>query len=73
MNRVDYMGSYLDRRMKYLIEEWNLATRNDLGDLYSRLHTIEDESRACAGFEATVSAKLTELEKRLEYLKGMRR
>ncbi|MCU0632446.1 MAG: hypothetical protein MUC66_05685 [Methanolinea sp.] len=67
------MGGYLDRRMKHLIEEWNLATRNDLGDLYSRLHAIEDEARTCAGFEATASAKLTELEKRLEHLKGMRR
>lgn len=73
MSPYDYMGGYLDRRMKYLIEEWNLATRSDLGDLYSRLHVIEDESRTCAGFEATASAKLTELEKRLEHLKGMRR
>lgn len=73
MSRIDYMGRYLDRRMKYLIEEWNLATRSDLGDLYARLHTIEDEARTCAGFEASASAKMTELEKRVEHLKGMRR
>lgn len=68
---LDYMERYIDRRMKYLIDEWNLATRNDLGDLYTRLHVIEDEAGRCAGFEATASAKMTELEKRLLHLKGV--
>ena len=27
----NYVNGYLDRRMKYLIEEWNLARRGDLG------------------------------------------
>ncbi|MCQ8894087.1 MAG: hypothetical protein NQU46_05590 [Methanolinea sp.] len=72
MKRPDYLGSYVDRRMKYLIEEWDLATRRDLGDLVSRLSVLEEEARMCAGFEATASAKLTELEKRLEYIRGRR-
>ncbi len=73
MSRLDYMGRYLDRRMKYLIDEWNLATRTDLGDFYTRLHTIEDEATTCSAFEATASAKLAELERRVEALKGMKR
>ena len=73
MMGLDYMERYIDRRMKDLIEDGNLATRNDLGDLYSRLHAIEDEARMCAGFEATATAKMTELEKRLEHLKGAKR
>jgi hypothetical protein len=59
--------------MKYLIEEWDLATRRDMGDLESRLAVLEEEARMCAGFEATASAKLTELEKRLEYIRGKRK
>jgi len=69
MKGLDYMERYIDHRMKDLIDEWNLATRNDLGDLYARLHAIEDEARRCAGFEATASAKMTELETRLLHLK----
>jgi hypothetical protein len=64
-----YMGGYLDRRMKLLIDEWDLATRGDLKDFYSRLRVLEDEARSCAGFEATAGAKMTELEKRIQYLK----
>lgn len=72
MRHQDYLGSYVDRRMKYIIEEWDLATRQDLGDLVSRLSILEEEARMCSGFEAAASAKLTELEKRLEYIRGRR-
>ncbi len=68
----DYLGSYVDRRMKYLIDEWDLATRRDISDLVSRLSALEEEARLCAGFEAGASAKLAELEKRLEYIRGRR-
>ncbi len=27
-----YMNAYLDRRMKYLVEEWQIATKNDVAD-----------------------------------------
>jgi len=70
MKSPDYLGSYVDRRMKYLIDEWNLATRQDIGDLESRLSALEEESRRCSWFEGTASAKLTELERRLEYVRG---
>jgi len=73
MSRLDYMGGYIDRRMNNLIDEWNLATRSDLGDLYRRLHAIEDEIRSSAAFEAVALAKVAELERRIETLKGMRR
>lgn len=68
-----YMGGYMDRRMKLLIDEWDLATRGDLKDFTTRLRVIEDEGRSCAGFEATAGAKLTELEQRVQYLKEKRK
>jgi len=73
MRHSDYLGSYVDRRMKYLIDEWDLATRQDIGDLEARLSALEEESRRCSWFEGSASAKLTELEKRLEYVRGRRR
>lgn len=73
MSRFDYMGGYVDRRMNNLIDEWNLATRTDLGDLYTRLYAIEEEVRSSAAFEAVALAKVAELERRIEVLKGMRK
>lgn len=72
MRVPDPIGSYLDRRMKYLIAEWDLATRRDLGDLPVRLSALEEEARKCAGFEAAASAKLSELEERLERVRRQR-
>jgi len=64
-----YMGKYLDRRMKLLIDEWDLATRNDLGDFTSRLGTLEDEARKISSFEVGATVKLAELEKRMQVVK----
>jgi hypothetical protein len=68
-----YMGSYLDRRMKTLIEEWDLATRKDLGDFPSRLHALEEEARMISSFEVGASVKLGELEKRVQVMKEMKK
>jgi hypothetical protein len=64
-----YMGKYLDTRMKMLIDEWNLATRNDLGDFTSRLSTLEEEARQISSFEVGAAVKLAELEKRMQVVK----
>jgi hypothetical protein len=60
-----YMNAYLDRRMKDLIQEWDLATRNDLGDFETKLHHIEETSKEIASFETSAEIKLQELEHRL--------
>ncbi|HUU75831.1 MAG TPA: hypothetical protein VMW63_07035 [Methanoregulaceae archaeon] len=69
----DYMGSYLDRRMKYMIEEWNLATNRDFGDFEVRIKTIEDAVKDLDKFEMEADAKMTDLENRLEKIKGVRK
>jgi hypothetical protein len=68
-----YMGGYLDRRMKLLIDEWDLATKKDLGDLPSRIMALEEETRHISSFEAGASVKLGELEKRLQSVKEMKK
>lgn len=68
-----YMGGYLDRRMKMLIDEWDLATRGDLGDFPARLMALEEETRKISSFEAGASVKLGELEKRLQSVKERRK
>ncbi|HPX72585.1 MAG TPA: hypothetical protein PLV96_09720 [Methanoregulaceae archaeon] len=68
-----YMNAYLDRRMKNLIQDWDLATRNDLGDFETRLQAIEETSRDIASFETSAEIKLEELEHRLLHLREVKR
>jgi hypothetical protein len=68
-----YMNTYLDRRMKYLIEEWQLATKNDTADFTRRLAALADEITRLTAAEDDTSAKLTGLEARAKRLEAMLR
>ncbi|KQC02860.1 MAG: hypothetical protein APR55_07575 [Methanolinea sp. SDB] len=69
----NYLGGYLDRRMKYMIEEWSLGTYRDLGDLEVRLKDLEEEIQELDKFEMEADAKLTDLEKRIERIREVKR
>jgi polyhydroxyalkanoate synthesis regulator phasin len=64
-----YMNTYLDRRMKYLIQDYDLATRQDLGTFESRLQAVEEATGEIDIFEAEAEEKLGALEARLKNLK----
>ena len=66
-----YLNAYVDRRMKYIVDEWDLSTRTDLSDFTGRLDAIELEIPRLKAFEHAASDKLTELENRASRLKGM--
>ena len=68
-----YMNTYLDRRMKLLIQEWDLATANDLTDMENRLHAIEEDVKDIESFETSAGMKLDNLEQRLWRLKEAKR
>jgi DNA repair ATPase RecN len=68
-----YMNSYLDRRMKHLIEDWDLSTRQDTRDFEQRLENLEDASHEIQDFETGAEAKLDELEARLKKLQEVKR
>ncbi len=65
-----YLNAYIDRRMKYVIEEWELSTRNDIADFSGRLEALEQEIPRLKVFEKTAGDKLTQLENRAKVLKG---
>jgi hypothetical protein len=65
-----YLGAYVDRRMKNIVDEWELATGNDLAGFTTRLYAIEQEIPRLQAFEHAASDKLTELETRARKLKG---
>jgi hypothetical protein len=68
-----YMNSYLDRRMKFLIQDWDLATQNDIGNFEDRLRAIEETTKQIESFETSAEIKLENLEHRLLNLKEGKR
>ena len=66
----NYLHAYVDRRMKYIVDEWDLTTYTDLSDFTSRLYAIEQEIPRLKTFEHAAADKLTELENRAARLKG---
>ena len=66
----NYLNAYVDRRMKYIVEEWDLSTHTDLSDFVGRLYALEQEIPRLKTFEHTAADKLTELETRAAKLKG---
>ncbi len=64
-----YLNAYVDRRMKYVVEEWDLSTRTDLADFTGRLEALEQEIPRLKAFEHATSHKLAELETRAGKLK----
>jgi len=68
-----YMNQYLDRRMKYLIEEWQIATKNEVADFSARLNALSAEASKLAAFEKNADAKLSTLEARAKSLEAKKR
>jgi hypothetical protein len=69
----NYVHGYLDRRMKYLIEEWNLARKGDLGDFAGRVDALDRGIDDMKKFEKATDFRITQLEERLRQLKGAKK
>jgi hypothetical protein len=65
----NYLNAYVDRRMKYIVEEWALSRKHDIADFTSRLDALEQEIPRMKAFEHVAADKLTELESRAQRLK----
>ena len=64
-----YMNAYVDRRMKSIVEEWDLSRKDDIADFTSRLDAIEQEIPRLKESKKASVEKLTELEIRARKLK----
>ena len=69
----DYMNTYLDRRMKDIVEEWNLGTMKDFGDYLIRLRSVETEILEMDNFTHEAEEKLANMEQRLVKVRGDKR
>jgi polyhydroxyalkanoate synthesis regulator phasin len=65
----NYMNAYVDRRMKSVVDEWDLTRKDDVADFTARLDAIEQEIPRLKVSKKTSMEKLTELETRARKLK----
>ena len=59
----NYMNAYVDRRMKSVVEEWDLSRKDDITDFTAWLDAIEQEIPRLKESKKASVEKLTELEK----------
>ena len=69
MNMDNYLNSYLDRRMKLMIDEWQLGTTSDLKDLSLRFHRVKDEVESLKTFERQSQDRMDRMEDRIRSLR----
>ena len=65
-----YLNAYVDRRMKLIVEEWELCTGRELDGFTRRLAVLEEEIPQLQGSFRAASDKLTALESRARQIKG---
>ena len=65
----NYMNAYVDRRMKTVVEEWDLCRKEDVNDFTARLDAIEQEIPRLKESKKASVEKLMELEIRARKLK----
>ena len=59
------MNTYLDRRMKLMIDEWELATKSDIKELSVRYRHVKDEVENLKTFERESKDRMDRLEERI--------
>ncbi|MGB9177373.1 MAG: hypothetical protein WCB46_11670 [Methanoregula sp.] len=65
----NYLNAYVDRRMKSVVEEWNLSRKDDVNDFTRRMDAIEQEIPRLKESKKANVEKLMELEIRARKLK----
>ena len=72
MSLDNYLSGYLDRRMSQIISEWQLATRDEMGDLTRRFSRVQDDLTNMKTFEKETGEKLSNLEERVKNIRRNR-
>ncbi len=65
----NYLSAYVDRRMKSIVEEWDLSRKDDVNDFVRRMDAIEQEIPRLKESNKVSVEKLMELEIRARKLK----
>jgi polyhydroxyalkanoate synthesis regulator phasin len=65
MNLDSYLNAYLDRRMKLMIDDWQLATTADIRDLSQRFRQVKHEVESLKSFERESKDRMDRMEERI--------
>ena len=69
MSMDKYMNAYIDRRMKLVIDDWQLATTADIRDLSQRFRQVWQDAESLKTFERESQDRMDRMEERIRKLK----
>lgn len=69
MSMDRYMNAYIDRRMKLVIDDWQLATTADIRDLSQRFRQVWQDAEGLKTFERESQDRMDRMEERIRKLK----
>ncbi len=69
MSMDRYMNAYIDRRMKLVIDDWQLATTADIRDLSQRFRQVRQDAEGLKTFERESQDRMDRMEERIRKLK----
>jgi polyhydroxyalkanoate synthesis regulator phasin len=69
MSMDKYMNAYIDRRMKLVIDDWQLATTADIRDLSQRFRQVRQDAEGLKTFERESQDRMDRMEERIRKLK----
>lgn len=69
MSMDNYLNTYLDRRMKQMIDEWQISTTSDIRDLSQRYHRVKAEVDGLKSFELESKNRMDRMEERIRSLR----
>lgn len=72
MNMDNYLNSYLDRRMKLIIDDWQLGTKSEIRSVVERYNQMKGEVESLKAFERESKDRMDRIEERIRALQEKR-
>jgi polyhydroxyalkanoate synthesis regulator phasin len=69
----NYLHTYVDRRMEILIEEWQLARKDEISDIALRVEALEQDIPQRKISQREILERITALEKRALRISELKR
>lgn len=72
MNMDNYLNSYLDRRMKLIIDDWQLGTKTEIRSVAERYTKVKSEVESLKAFERESKDRMDRIEERIRAIQEKR-
>jgi len=72
MNMDNYLNSYLDRRMKLIIDDWQLGTKSEIRSVVERFNQVKNEVESLKAFERESKDRMDRIEERIRAIQEKR-